>query len=50
MGYCHRCMVVLPDEWLYTCYHFDKETVLGVLCDECVADWYEYERYMREEE
>jgi hypothetical protein len=43
MGYCHKCEIILPDENLIICYHYDQETVLGVLCDECCQAWLAFE-------
>lgn len=49
MGYCHKCEGIFPDQWLTTCYAYDDMRVIGVLCDECLQGWFEYERRMGEE-
>lgn len=50
MGHCHRCEIIMPDHWLTICYAADDMRIIGILCDDCVYAWLEYERMMEEQE
>ena len=44
MTMCDKCEHIYPDILITVCYNFDKSEILGYLCDDCLKDWFKFEK------